>query len=194
MNHINYYEPLQYNIADAENLARLIRRDMQQVTYVPEPIKNNFGDLSPEDILYEVIERKNQVSIVRRKVERVQRIGKKIHFVLYPYPDSENQSYFPYSDRNWTMSKKFNPIFMYYDDAIRWIYDKLRKDEEHYRYLLDNIRNKRAYIDNLVHRDILYTPILSTDATSRDSMSSRYATYVDASTSPISNHSGVVFL
>lgn len=192
MNRINYDELLQYNMADIKTLARL-RRDMQQITYVPEPIKSNFGDLSPEDILYEVIEHKNQVSIVQRKVERVQRIGKKIHFVLYPYPDSENQSYFPYSNRNWTMSKKFNPIFMYYDDAIRWIYDKLRKDEEHYRYLLDNIRNKIAYIDNLVHRDILYTPILSA-TTSRDSISSRYATYVDASTSPISSHSGVVFL
>lgn len=193
MEHHFYNELLEQNSVLAETLQRL-QREMQQVTYVPEPIKSNFGDLSPEDILYEVIERKNQVSIVRRKVERVQRIGKKIHFVLYPYPDSENQAYFPYSNRNWTMSKKFNPIFIYYDDAICWIYDKLRKDEEHCRYLLDNIRNKRAYIDNLVHRDILYNSIISTAATSRDSMSSRYATYVDASTSPISNHSGVVFM
>lgn len=188
MNSYNYDELLSYQRAELETL-RVLIEDVQQVTYAPEPIKSNFSDLLPEDILYEVIEHKHQVLIVQRKVERVQRIGKKIHFILYPCPDSKNQAYFPYSDRNWTMSKKFNPIFIYYDDAIRWIDDKLRKDEDHYRYLLDNIRNKRAYIDNLIHRDFLHTSILSA-AANRDSISGRYATYVDASTSPILNNNG----
>lgn len=184
MNRIDFDERLhQYNMADVETFLGL-RRDMQQATCVPAPIKSNFSDLSPEDILYEVMERKHQVLIVRRKVEKVQRMGKKIHFVLYPCPDSENQTYSPYSNRNWAMSKKFNPIFMYYDDAIRWIHAKLRKDEMHYRYLLDNIINKRAHVENLL-----------TEMTGNF----RYATYADSAstyvfTSPISNHSGVVFL
>ena len=104
-----------------------------------EPIRRKqfFSDLKEGDILYEIVENRADFKIVERKVEHVRHIKKKTHFTLEPVLGMKDCNYCPYSNKFFTMSKQFNPIFVDRMEALLFLERKFQKDRN---YLLERLQ------------------------------------------------------
>jgi hypothetical protein len=103
-----------------------------------EPVRRIefFSDLKEGDILYEIVENKADFRIIERKVEYVRHIKKKTHFTLEPILGMKDSNYCPYSNKFYTMSKQFNPIFVDKMEAMLFLERKFKKDRD---YLLERL-------------------------------------------------------
>lgn len=119
---------------------------------LPQQSKNTFLDVLPGDILYQVVETKKTIEIVDRKVLSVEHTNKKIHLHLEPKFNLLSVDYYPYSNKTFTMSKKLQPLFIKFVDALLWLDDKLYKDAEYYALRLNCVEEKQRYIDKLLRR------------------------------------------
>lgn len=101
-----------------------------------------FEELRRGDKVYEVIETKQRISIVPRLVEMSNNIGKKTHFTLRPFQGLKDCKYCPYSNKSYTVSKQFNPIFLSYNMAYSYIRQKLANDIKHSEMVVNRIKSK----------------------------------------------------
>lgn len=105
-----------------------------------------FSNIKEGDILYEIVERTEDFLIVNRKVKWVKHIGKKTHFALVPMDGLKDCDYCPYSNKSYTMSKQFNPIFVKKEGALSFLQDKLARDRDYLMQKMTSLARKRTFL------------------------------------------------
>lgn len=112
----------------------------------PRQEKLFFSDIKEGDTLYEIIEKTEDFLIVEREVKWVKHIGKKTHFALVPMEGLKDCDYCPYSNKSYTMSKQFNPIFVRRDGIPSFLQDKFDKDRNYLMQRLASLSRKKTYL------------------------------------------------